>query len=151
MSTSKSSKSSVSPIPAVPSPGYEKIDLPFHELETLTHNDRPDWRTALENAKGVYLITVNTANTVQQYVGAAYGEQGIWSRWKEYIESGDGGNARLRDLVGEGGRDYCRQHFRFALLEHMPRNTLDETVLNREAHWKEILGTRRDEGGLNEN
>ena len=134
-----------------PFPGYENIDLPFHELQTLTHNDRPDWRTALENVKGVYLITVHTAPFVHQYVGAAYGEHGIWSRWNHYSKTGDGGNAKLGDLMGEGGLDYCRQHFRFALLEHMPRNTLDETVQARESRWKEILGTRRGSGGFNEN
>ena len=134
-----------------PFPGYEKIDLWFHELETLIRNDRPDWRAALESVKGVYLITVHTASTVHRYVGAAYGVQGIWSRWADYIKTGHGGNAGLRKLMGDRGLAYCRQHFRFALLEHMPRNTLDETVQARETHWKDILGTRCGSGGLNEN
>lgn len=133
-----------------PFPGYEKIDLRFHELETLVHNDRPDWRAALESVKGVYLITVQTKHTVRQYVGAAYGEQGIWSRWANYVEHGHGGNAEIRKAVGDRGLDYCRQHFRFALLEHMPRITPDETVQERESFWKDILGTRGP-GGLNRN
>ena len=40
-----------------PFPGYEDIDLSFDELETLVRNNRPDWKAALENAKGIYLIT----------------------------------------------------------------------------------------------
>ena len=133
-----------------PFPGYEKIDLRFHELETLVHNDRPDWRAALENVKGVYLITVHTKHAVRRYVGGAYGEQGIWSRWANYVENGHGGNAELRKIIGDRRIDYCRQHFRFALLEHMPRNALDEIVQDRESFWKGILGTRGP-GGLNRN
>ena len=133
-----------------PFPGYEKINLRLQELETLVRNDRTDWRAALEHANGVYLITVHTEPTVQRYVGAAYGEHGIWSRWAEYVENGHGGNAELRNIVQERGREVCGQHFRFALLEHMPRNTLDENVIERESFWKEILGTRAP-GGLNLN
>ena len=33
--------------------GYENIDLPFKELATLIRNDKPDWKSALENVKGV--------------------------------------------------------------------------------------------------
>ncbi|MEQ8693195.1 MAG: GIY-YIG nuclease family protein, partial [Pseudomonadales bacterium] len=33
-------------------PGYEDIDLSFEELEALVRNDRPDWKSALANAKG---------------------------------------------------------------------------------------------------
>ena len=34
-------------------PGYEDIDLSFDELETLVKNERPDWKVALENTKGI--------------------------------------------------------------------------------------------------
>lgn len=37
-------------------PGYEWISHPFHELEAVIRHDRPDWRAALENVKGVYLV-----------------------------------------------------------------------------------------------
>ena len=130
--------------------GLESIDLSFRELEVLHRNNRPDWRAALESVSGVYLITARTRNAVLRYVGAAYGEQGIWSRWVEYLETGHGGNAALRKLMGDSDLSYCRKHFRFALLEHMPRNTLDGLVQDREAHWKIILGTRGP-GGLNRN
>ena len=133
-----------------PFPGYEKIHLGFHELETLVHNDRPDWRAALESVKGVYLITVHTKHAIRRYVGAAYGEQGTWSRWVNYVENGHGGNAELRKAIGDRGLDYCRQHFRFTLLEHRPRTAPDETVQERESFWKTILGTRGP-GGLNRN
>lgn len=133
-----------------PFPGFESIDLSFRELEILRRDNRPDWRAALDNVRGVYLIIVRTPRAVRRYVGAAHGEQGIWSRWVEYLKTGHGGNVALRELMGGNGLGYCRRHFRFALLEHMSRNTLDRLVQDREAHWKRILGTRGP-GGLNRN
>lgn len=129
-------------------PGYEDIDLSFDELETLVRNERPDWRTALESVKGVYLIT--DTKTGKHYVGSAYGDQGVWSRWRSYVASGHGGNAELRKLVKNPSLDYCRAHFRFALLEHRPARTPDDIILGRETFWKRILLTRREQG-LNRN
>lgn len=125
-------------------PGYEDIDLSFEELETLIKNDRPDWKAALENVKGIYLIS--DVKTGKRYVGSAYGDQGIWSRWYTYIASGHGGNVELRALVNDPTLDYCRANFRFALLEHRSSRTPDETVLSREAFWKRILFTRGEQG-----
>jgi hypothetical protein len=125
-------------------PGYEDIDLSFEELETLVRNDRPDWKAALENTKGVYLIS-DTA-TGKRYVGSAYGDQGIWSRWCAYIASGHGGNVELRALVSDPSLDYCRANFRFALLEHRLSRTPDDTIIARETFWKRILLTRGEQG-----
>ena len=84
-------------------PGYEDVDLSFAELETMVRNDRPDWKGALESVKGVYLITDTKAE--KRYVGSAYGDQGVWSRWREYIENGHGGNVELCAWLGaQGGR-----------------------------------------------
>ena len=130
-------------------PGYEKIDLSFSELEVLVRNDRPDWKTALEHVKGVYLITDTRSSTGRHYVGSAYGDDGLWSRWKSYVNTVHGGNVELRELVSEKGLAYCRANFRFALLEYLPAYALDETVLDREAHWKQVLMSR--EFGLNQN
>lgn len=129
-------------------PGYEDIDLSFEELDTLVRNDRPDWKAALENAKGIYLIS--DVSTGKRYVGSAYGDTGIWSRWCGYMASGHGGNVELRALVTEPTLAYCRQNFRFALLEHRPNRTPDEIILARESFWKRILFTRGEQG-LNRN
>ena len=129
-------------------PGYEDIDLSFEELETLVKNDRPDWRAALENTKGVYLIS--DTDTGKRYVGSAYGDQGIWSRWRAYTQTGHGGNVELRALVSDPTLVYCRANFRFALLEHRPGRTPDEIIQAREAFWKRILLTRGARG-LNRN
>lgn len=125
-------------------PGFEDIDLSFEELETLIRNERQDWHAALESAKGVYLVT--DTNSGRRYVGSAYGDQGIWSRWRQYVESGHGGNVELARLVAEKGIAHCREHFRFALLEQRTVRTPDEAILAREAFWKRVLLTRGEKG-----
>jgi hypothetical protein len=129
-------------------PGYEGIDVSFDEIEILIRNNRMDWRAALESVKGVYLIT--DLETEKRYVGSASGEGGIWSRWCAYAATGHGGNVELRSLLATGGLDYCRAHFRFALLEHRDSRTSDDQILKREEFWKRLLLTR-GELGLNRN
>jgi hypothetical protein len=129
-------------------PGYEDIDISFEEIETLVRNGRPDWKAALESVKGIYLIT--DTKTGKRYVGSAYGEFGIWSRWRSYVETGHGGNVELRSLVVNPSLDYCRTYFRFALLEYRPFRVTNDLILAREAFWKQLLLTRGDEG-LNRN
>jgi hypothetical protein len=129
-------------------PGYDDIDLSFEELEALVKNARPDWMVALENMKGRYLIS--DTSTGKRYVGSAYGDQGIWSRWCAYIGSGHGGNVELRALAIDPTLAYCNANFRFALLEHRHSRTDDKIILDRESFWKRILLTR-GEYGLNRN
>ena len=129
-------------------PGFEDIDLSFEELESLVRNERPDWKAALESVKGIYLITDIT--TGKRYVGSALGDQGIWSRWCDYIASGHGGNKELRALVTDPNLEYCRKSFRFALLEYRPSRISDDIIEGRESYWKRILLTRGEQG-LNRN
>ena len=128
--------------------GYDEIDLSFEELEILIKNDRQDWKTALENVKGIYLIT--DTKTEKKYIGSAYGDQGIWSRWKCYIKTGHGGNQGIHDLINQASPGYCRSYFRFALLEHYLSKTPDDSIIKRESFWKNILFTRGEQG-LNRN
>ncbi len=129
-------------------PGYEDIYLSFEELEVLAKNNRPDWKAALENVKGVYIIS--DVKTGRHYVGSAYGDQGIWSRWCGYVASGHGGNAELRALIDDPTLAYCRANFQFSLLEYRSHRTSDDVILDREAFWKRVLLTRGGYG-LNRN
>jgi hypothetical protein len=129
-------------------PGFEGIELSFSELEVLVKIDRLDWKTALCNVKGIYLIT--DTNTGKRYVGSAYGVEGIWSRWTSYIENGHGGNVELKVLANDPDLNYWLKFFRIALLEHRSVQTSDETIISRESYWKRVLLTRGD-GGLNRN
>lgn len=130
-------------------PGYDAVHLSFQELESLMKHGRQDWATALGHVKGVYLITDTL--TQKRYVGSAYGDWGIWSRWRVYTDIGHGGNKGMRDLLEGHDLGYCRSHFKFALLEHHDARTDDAIILGREEHWKQVLDTRSVETGLNRN
>ncbi len=129
-------------------PGYERVHIDFRELESLAKIDRPDWKAALANVNGVYLIT--DESTGKRYVGSASGEQGLWGRWKTYIETGHGGNQGIKEATGDNSQEYARRHFVFTLLEFFAFRTPEEVVRGRETFWKQVLLTR-GKYGLNEN
>jgi len=124
--------------------GYDQIDIGFPMLENLIKRQRTDWKTALANGKGVYLIT-DTKNG-KRYVGSAYGIAGIWSRWECYAGTGHGYNDELTKLIKRNGLEYARQNFRFALLEYCGMKTDDQAVIAREKYWKQVLMSRGQYG-----
>ena len=117
--------------------GLENINHDFHILETIIPPAKNDWKTELENIKGVYLIV--DKNNGKMYVGSAYGDSGIWSRWGEYINTGHGGNKDLIDIIAKEGFDYARNNFKFSLLEYYFMKTDDEVIIEREQYWKRVL------------
>ncbi|WP_272002851.1 GIY-YIG nuclease family protein [Roseovarius sp. ZX-A-9] len=121
-------------------PGYGDVSHDFARLEAIWHNERADWKTALRHVKGVYVIADKA--TGKKYVGSAYGETGIWSRWGQYMTTGHGWNRDMIGLVADAGKDYARANFRMTLLESWPFQTDDATIIAREGHWKEALLTR---------
>lgn len=121
-------------------PGYYDVMLPFNMLELLVKNQKSDWITALENVKGIYIISDKSNG--KQYVGSAYGGTGVWSRWSCYANTGHGYNDELVDLIEERGLAYARENFQIALLEVISMRTDDEIVTRRESFWKDVLLTR---------
>lgn len=127
--------------------GYENISHDFGFLENILSSSKADWKSALENVKGVYMI-VDKCNG-KKYVGSAYGESGIWSRWSCYIGTGHGHNNELTNLIKKKGIDYARRNFVFCLLEYRSMKTEDKVIIEREIYWKESLLSR--EFGYNRN
>lgn len=120
--------------------GYENINYDFSRLEIIYRNNKQDWKAALENIKGVYLITDKSNG--KRYIGAAYGDFGIWSRWGCYIDTGHGWNDELLKLIKQKGKKYARNNFRFTLLEYRSMKTDDKIIIEREKYWKEVLPSR---------
>ena len=116
-------------------PGYDKVNIQWKELKRKIDNNK-SWQTALENQKGVYLITDDSNG--KMYVGSAYGDNMILGRWKTYINTRDGGNKELREL----DREHIEQHFWFSILEIFKSTTDDYTIRDRENWWKQVLQTR---------
>ncbi|WP_353893588.1 GIY-YIG nuclease family protein [Proteinivorax hydrogeniformans] len=127
--------------------GYENVLLDFDELEKIVmHPDvNKQWKMMLSNVYGVYLILDTT--TGQQYIGSAYGKEGLWGRWSNYIQSKHGGNKILIELLKDDPLRYKK--FRFSILNVVPNSSLKEEVIHLEQITKEKLGTRVF--GLNSN
>lgn len=124
--------------------GYENINHDFSMMENIINTDRKDWRAALENIKGVYLI-MDKSNGMK-YVGSAYGDSGIWSRWKCYIKTGHGWNDEMTKIIKKESIDYARKNFIFSLLEYRSMKADDDTIIKRETYWKDILFSREPYG-----
>ena len=95
----------------------------------------------LQSIKGVYLITDKSNG--KKYVGSAYGDYGLWSRWETYILTGHGWNEGLVNVLSENGIDYARENFQFSLLEFYSMKIDNQVIINREQYWKEVLCTRQ--------
>jgi hypothetical protein len=130
-------------------PGYEDISHSFSALEVIFRTNRPDWKSALESVKGVYLITDKLNG--KKYVGSAYGNAGIWARWSCYMSTGHGWSDELTMLIEREGIDYARTNFSVALLEYRSAKTDDKVIIQRECFWKETLLSRSPSYGYNKN
>lgn len=116
-------------------PGYDKVNISWKELSRVLEKD--SWKTALQNQKGVYLIT-DTYNG-KMYVGSAYGDDMILNRWKSYVKTGHGNNKELKGL----DFNYIKKYLRYSILDIFKSTTDIEAIIERENWWKEALLSRR--------
>ena len=124
-------------------PGYENVNLSWKELSRVIEKDT--WKTALQNQKGVYLISDQLNG--KKYVGSAYGEHMILGRWCSYIGSGHGGNVDIKKLEF----DYIQENFRYSILDIYKSTVEDKVIRQRESWWKEVLFSRNPLYGYNLN
>lgn len=130
----------------LPFEGYENVRISFDFLKTIISREVESWKTALSNVKGVYLIS--DKNNGKQYVGAAYGHQAFWERWKEYSITGHCSNKELERILIENGFEYAN-NLQFSILEIRSMNAKDDEIITRESFWKDVLLSR--EFGYNKN
>src|SRR5690606_28195131 len=116
-------------------PGYDKVDVSWDERKRVLEKD--NWKTALQNQKGVYLLT--DISNGKKYVGSAYGEHMILGRWRAYVKNGHGGNIGLKPLTF----DHIKTNFSYSILDIYKSTTDDQAIIERENWWKEVLQTRR--------
>lgn len=122
-------------------PGYDKVRLSYEQLAIIVHRHKQDWIAALENQKAIYLITDKGSG--KQYVGSAYGENGmLLQRWSNYVLDGHGGNMLLREVIDVKGLEYVKSNFQYSILENYNARVDKHTILKRESWWKETLGSR---------
>lgn len=114
-------------------PGFADLMISLSEFPNLP----PAWVAVLRATRGIYLLTC--PRTREQYVGSATGEEGFWGRWREYYETGHGGDVRLRSREPS---DY-----QIAVLEAAGSEQSRVDILQVEQRWMRKL--QSTEMGLN--
>ena len=130
-------------------PGYEWLNCSFAVIKNVMEKQSIEWKTALSKVKGIYMLT--DATNGKRYIGSAYGDGGVWSRWGDYCNNGHGGDKGLVELVNEKGYDYIARNFQFTLLEIYSMVTTDEYVISRENYWKTVMLSDSKKFGYNHN
>ena len=125
---------------------YFDFILDFKELQEIVSNQYKDWKRMLSATKGIYLIS--DTKTGKLYVGSAYGEEGIWGRWKVYVKTkGHGNNKTLKELI-TADKNYGG-NFKFSILMLLPSTITADQAIKKETLFKNKLGT--NSFGLNNN
>ena len=117
-------------------PPWNELVLSWDDLKVLPRS----WQEALSQWRGIYYIF--DATDGKGYVGSAYGEDNLWGRWRNYKQTGHGGNKLLRQRRPD--------EFRFSILELTAISMNADDVIRLESTWKERLHTRAPHG-LNDN
>ena len=133
------------PVLAIDSPikepfiGYDNVVLSYAQLKEVVQNREVYelWQTALSAVKAIYLI-VDTKNG-KQYVGSAYGKDGLLGRWRVYVDTLHGNNKLMKEVVCAYPDRY--QYFQFSILQILPKTITDDEIIDIESLWKKKLGT----------
>jgi len=133
------------PYLGAPFTSYNNVSLNWVELSSIVKNKPDDWKTALSAINGIYLITIRDG---RQYIGSAYGKNGIWGRWQSYAYTKDGGNKLMKEANDKSLGKFILEA-KFTLLEAIWQSETEKKVIERESYWKNALGSRIV--GLNSN
>lgn len=118
---------------------FEDVVLDYNQLKRIVDTNNAEWKSKLESCNCIYLIL--DKNNGKQYVGSTYNREGIWGRWKQYAETGHGGDKDLKPLLADDC-NYAAKYFQWCILETLPIKILDEQAIDRESLYKRKFGTR---------
>ena len=125
---------------------FEDVVLDYNQLKRIFETNNAEWKSKLESCNGIYMILDKKCG--KQYVGSTYNRDGIWGRWKQYAETGHGGDKDLKPLLADDC-NYALKYFQWCILETLPLKILDEHAIDRESLYKRKFGTK--EFGYNNN
>ncbi|MCG7872368.1 MAG: GIY-YIG nuclease family protein [Candidatus Thiodiazotropha lotti] len=126
---------------------YDQVVIDREQLVKMIANPtyNATWYNALRSVNGIYCISDKRNGKL--YVGSAYGKNGIWGRWNEYITTGHGGNKKLLELLSD--TPDAVNHFQYTILEILPGSCTADDAIAKEALWKRKLCSR--DHGYNDN
>lgn len=141
-------------------PGYSKVIWSFSKMARLVNDPikYPDVYQALTKVNGVYLVLDPIDN--MQYIGSAYGPEGIYGRWKTYAQTEgkggkdeDGANKKLSAHLNKHKNRYLDLQYCILDIIHRTGNVKKDkdAALALESEYKLKLGTRNEITGLNLN
>lgn len=112
---------------------YENVMLNYSELKAVFDGNAETWTNGLKSVNCIYAI-VDKSNG-KMYIGSTYGTSGIYGRWKEYAQTGHGGNVELKKQNPD--------NFQWIILEVLPLKVKEEKAIARENFYKEKFCTRK--------
>jgi hypothetical protein len=89
----------------------------------------------LSSVSGVYLILDTKSD--RQYVGSAYGVNGIRARWSAYVRKPSGGDLLLVNLLSTTPE--ASANFQFSILRVLESGATRDEVLTHEALLKPLI------------
>jgi hypothetical protein len=116
--------------------GYEQVEHSFSQLEAIIKQGKSDWKAALENVKGIYLIVDKQWQDVRGF--CLWGFRHMVSLGL-YIGIGHGWNDQLTKVIAAKGLKYARENLQFSILEFRSMRTDDKAIIEREEYWKRAL------------
>lgn len=146
----------------------DKVNLSFEQLEYIINSSILEWKANIR-MPAIYMIT--DKSTYKRYIGSAYGIDGLWGRWKSYIDTFHGGNKELKELIRKikaentfdgridksfekilNDKNYIQRNFQYSILKVFAPNTEKELIIQEENMFKEKFFTRSNNGhGYNAN
>lgn len=117
--------------------GFEDLILTYDDLKDIIDNPSiyEAWHTALASVYAVYLIVDRESG--RQYVGSAYGKDGLLGRWSCYVASQHGHNKQMKELVCQYPERY--HAFQFSILQILPKTITEDEVIQLEKRYKQKL------------
>lgn len=127
--------------------GFEDLILCYADLKEIINDPIrfSNWHTALKSVYAIYLIS--DTKTGKLYVGSAYGKDGLFARWKCYVDTHTGNNKGMIDTISVSPNQY--RHFQFAILQIIPKVATAEDVISLESLYKRKMLSRQF--GMNQN
>lgn len=112
---------------------YEDVMINYSELKAIFDGNDEAWTNSLKSVNCIYAIVDKSKG--RMYIGSTYGTSGIYGRWREYAQTGHGGNAELKTQNPD--------NFQWIILEVLPLKIKDEKAIARENFYKEKFCTRK--------